>query len=72
MDNVVLDTSAWFTLAESEPGADEVDRQLLSLVPSPDRKSLLDNLSLLAAEMDKIEEKQPLVPIRKIKARKRA
>ncbi len=59
-------------LRTAQPGADEVDRQLLSLVPSPDRKSLLDNLSLLAAEMDKIEEKQPLVPIRKIKARKRA
>ena len=25
MDNVVLDTSAWFALAESEPGADEVE-----------------------------------------------
>ena len=25
MDNVVLDTSAWFALAESEPGADDVE-----------------------------------------------
>lgn len=25
MDNVVLDTSAWLALAESEPGADEVE-----------------------------------------------
>ena len=25
MDNVVFDTSAWFALAESEPGADEVE-----------------------------------------------
>ena len=25
MDNVVLDTSAWVALAESEPGADEVE-----------------------------------------------
>ncbi|HEY4984251.1 MAG TPA: PIN domain-containing protein [Verrucomicrobiae bacterium] len=28
MDNVVLDTSAWFALAESEPGADEVEAQV--------------------------------------------
>lgn len=28
MDNVVFDTSAWFALAESEPGADEVEAQV--------------------------------------------
>lgn len=28
MDNVVLDTFAWFALAESEPGADEVEAQV--------------------------------------------
>ena len=28
MDNVVLDTSAWFALAESEPGADAVEAQV--------------------------------------------
>ena len=30
MDNVVLDTSAWLALAESEPGADEVEAQVAS------------------------------------------
>ncbi len=54
------------------PGADEVDRLLLSLVPSSERKSFLDNLALLAAEMDKIEDGEPAKPTRKIKIRRRA
>jgi len=58
-------------LKMAQPGADEVDRQLLSLVPSGDRKGFLDNLAVLAAEMDKIEEKEPPKPVRKIKSRKR-
>ncbi len=54
------------------PGADEVDRLLLSLVSSSERKSFLDNLALLAAEMDKIEGGEPAKPARKIKIRRRA
>jgi DNA-binding MarR family transcriptional regulator len=53
------------------PGADEVDRQLLSLVPSADRRSFLDTLAVLATEMDKIEEREPAPPVRKIRSRKR-
>ena len=53
------------------PGADEVDRQLLSLVPSADRRSFLDTLAVLATEMDKIEEREPAAPVRKIRSRKR-
>ena len=59
-------------LKTAQPGADEVDRQLLTLVPGVDRKSFLDNIAILAAEMDKIEEKEPAKPARKIKSRKRA
>ncbi|MFT3988451.1 MarR family winged helix-turn-helix transcriptional regulator [Aestuariivirga sp.] len=59
-------------LKTAQPGADEVDKQVLSLIPSADRKTFLDTLSVLAAEMDKIEEKEPAKPIRKIKTRKRA
>lgn len=59
-------------LKSALPGADEVDRQLLSLVPSADRRSFLDTLAVLAAEMDKIEEREPAPPVRKIKTRKRA
>jgi DNA-binding MarR family transcriptional regulator len=59
-------------LKSAQPGADEVDRQLLSLISSADRKAFIDNLGILAAEMDKIEEKEPPRPARKIKSRKRA
>ena len=59
-------------LKMAQPGADEVDKQLLSLIASSDRKSFIDNLAVLAAEMDRIEEKEPAKPVRKIKTRKRA
>ena len=59
-------------LKTAQPGAEEVDRQLLALVPNGDRKGFLENLALLAAEMDKIEDKEPLKTARKIKSRKRA
>ena len=59
-------------LKSAQPGADEVDRSLMSLIASADRKAFIDNLALLAAEMDKLEEKEPAKPVRKIKSRKRA
>jgi len=58
-------------LKMAQPGAEEVDRQLLSLIATADRKPFLDNLAVLAAEMDKIEEKEPVKPGRKIKGRRR-
>jgi DNA-binding MarR family transcriptional regulator len=58
-------------LKTAQPGADEVDRQLLSLVPGSERKSFLDNLAILAAEMDKIESDEPPKPTRKIRIRRR-
>jgi len=58
-------------LKMAQPGAEEVDRQLLSLIATADRKPFLDNLAVLAAEMDKIEEKEPVKPSRKIKGRRR-
>lgn len=59
-------------LKMAQPGADEVDKQLLSLIAPADRKSFIDNLGILAAEMDRIEEKVPAKPVRKIKTRRRA
>jgi DNA-binding MarR family transcriptional regulator len=59
-------------LKAAQPGAEEVDRQLLSLIPNADRKCFLDALAVLAAEMDKLEEKEPAKPARKLKTRKRA
>jgi DNA-binding MarR family transcriptional regulator len=58
-------------LRTAMPGADEVDRQLLGLVAAGDRKSFLDNLTVLAAEMDKVDEKHPAKSARKIRSRKR-
>jgi len=58
-------------LKMAQPGAEEVDRQLLSLIATADRKPFLDNLAVLATEMDKIEEKEPVKPGRKIKGRRR-
>ena len=43
-----------------------------SLIASSDRTAFIDNLAVLAAEMDRIEEKEPAKPVRKIKTRKRA
>lgn len=58
-------------LKTAQPGADEVDRQLMSLIASAERKAFLDNLAVLAAEMDKIEEKEPAKAARKTRARRR-
>jgi DNA-binding MarR family transcriptional regulator len=58
-------------LKSALPGADEVDKQLLSLLPSSDRKGFADCLALLAAEMDKLENKEPVKPGKKVKLRRR-
>ena len=59
-------------LKMAQPGAEEVDRQMMALIAASDRKAFIENLAVLAAEMDKIEEKDPPKPARKIKSRKRA
>jgi DNA-binding MarR family transcriptional regulator len=58
-------------LKMAQPGADEVDKHLLSLITGSERKGFLDNLAVLAAEMDKAETEEPAKPVRKIKSRKR-
>lgn len=58
-------------LKTAQPGAEEVDRLLLGLVPAADRKCFLDCLAVLAAEMDKIEESDPEAAPRKPRARRR-
>jgi DNA-binding MarR family transcriptional regulator len=57
-------------LKTAQPGAEEVDRLLTALVPAADRKSFLDSLTVLAAEMDKVEESEPDAAPRKVRARK--
>lgn len=56
----------------AQPGADEVDRQILSLIPAAERRSFLECLSVLAAEMDKAEDVEPPKAARKIRSRRRA
>ena len=58
-------------LKTAQPGAEEVDRLLLSLVPAAERKGFLESLAVLAAEMDKIEEAEPEAARRKARPRKR-
>jgi DNA-binding MarR family transcriptional regulator len=59
-------------LKSAAPGADEVDKHLLSLLPSSDRKCFSDCLAVLAAEMDKIESKEATRASKKVKLRRRA
>ena len=43
-------------LKSAQSGADDVDKKLLALFPAGDRKGLVESLSLLASEMDKLED----------------
>ena len=56
----------------AQPGADEVDKQVLAAVPVGHRKPFTEALGLLAAEMDRIEDESEVKPVLKIKNRRRA
>jgi DNA-binding MarR family transcriptional regulator len=68
---IKVTTAGKKVLKSAAPGADEVDKQLLSLLPTSDRKGFGDCLALLAAEMDKIEGKEDAKPSKKVKLRRR-
>jgi DNA-binding MarR family transcriptional regulator len=57
-------------LKQAQSGAEEVDRQLLTALPNADRKTLLECLTSLASEMDRVEEKEPENVVRKVRPRK--
>lgn len=60
-------------LKAAQSGAEDVDKHLLSHIPSSDRKALLDCLSSLASEMDKIDTAEPeKAPSIKVKLRRRS
>jgi DNA-binding MarR family transcriptional regulator len=59
-------------LRSAQGGADNVDKQLLSLVSASDRKTLIDCLSVFAAEMDKVDAEVPEKPAGKVRLRRRA
>jgi MarR family transcriptional regulator, temperature-dependent positive regulator of motility len=58
-------------LKASQSGADEIDKQMLSMFSAVDRRTLVDSLGALAAEMDKVDEKQSDVMPVKVKLRRR-
>lgn len=57
-------------LKQAQSGAEEVDRKMLAALASADRKSLIESLATLAAEMDKVEEDAPEATTRKLRPRK--
>lgn len=57
-------------LKQAQAGAEEVDRQMLAALPAADRKTLIESLTALAAEMDKVEEAEPEAVGRKLHSRK--
>lgn len=57
-------------LKQAQAGAEEVDRQMLAALPAAERKSLIESLTALAAEMDKVEEDVPETTGRKLRTRK--
>jgi DNA-binding MarR family transcriptional regulator len=58
-------------LRTAQGGAENVDKQLLSLVPSSERKSLIECLSVLATEMDRVDAAEPEKPPGKLRLRRR-
>lgn len=59
-------------LKSAQSGADDVDKKLLSLFSVAERKSLVDCLSLLASEMDKLEDAEEEKPApTKVKLKRR-
>ena len=60
------------SLKLAQGGAEDVDKRLLSLFPVSERKNLIDNLSLLAAEMDRLDDAEAEKPApAKVKLKRR-
>ena len=71
-NSIRITTAGKKVLKAAQPGADEVDKQILAMISPSDRRSFGDCLGLLATQMDKVEEREPVRPVRKIRARRRA
>jgi DNA-binding MarR family transcriptional regulator len=71
-NSIRITTAGKKVLKAAQPGADEVDKQILAMIAPADRRSFGECLALLATQMDKVEEREPARPVRKIKARRRA
>jgi DNA-binding MarR family transcriptional regulator len=57
-------------LKTAQSGAEDIDKQLLASFSAADRRTLVDCLSALATEMDKVDDKQPEAPPAKVKLRR--
>jgi DNA-binding MarR family transcriptional regulator len=71
-NSIRITTAGKKVLKAAQPGADEVDKQILAMITPADRRAFSDCLALLAAQMDTIEDRDTSRPVRKIKARRRA
>jgi len=59
-------------LKTAQSGADDVDKNLLANFPATDRKTVLDCLTVLAGEMDRVDvAEEPTKPQAKVKLRRR-
>lgn len=57
-------------LKTAQGGAEDIDKKMLASFSATDRRTLVDCLSALATEMDKVDEKQPDAPPAKVKLRR--
>ena len=59
------------TLKSSQSGAEEIDRRLLACFSAADRRVVMENLSVLATEMDKVDASVPESEVVKVKLKRK-
>ena len=59
-------------LRVAQDGADDIDKRLLAVLPTSDRRIVLDSLVVLAAEMDKLDLKEAAPTPQKVKLKRKA
>src|ERR1700741_99627 len=58
-NSIRITTAGKKVLKAAQPGADEVDKQILAIIAPSDRRSFSDCLALLAMQMDEVEVQEP-------------
>ena len=59
-------------LKSAQTGAEDIDKSMLAAFSAADRRTVMECLTALAAEMDKVDEKVPEVETGKVKLRRKA
>ena len=59
-------------LRSAQDGADDIDKRLLAALPASDRRVVIDCLTMLAAEMDKLDMKETAPAPQKVKLKRKA